>query len=200
MATPPDRLLPSHRGRAEGSGTSSHPDQGDDRGDSVVRLADGRALAGIPQEHSATHLPVQGLAGQTAARRFQAARLGPAIRGGAPERTLGDGSVQDLGGARRLDDTGAGDRLLQPRVAGLAPVAQRPFRDRGVGARAGVDRAIRQVAKGAAVISAEVRQRPRVHQPKLHGPGSTLRPAPGVHPAARPGAERHGRARDPDSE
>ena len=59
--------------------------------------------------------------------------------------TLGHGHVPGLGGARWLDDDGAGDRLPQPGVAGLASIAKRQIEDGRVGAGAGADRAVRHV-------------------------------------------------------
>ena len=89
---------------------------------------------------------------------------------------------------------------LPPRAAGLAPVSPRPIEDRGIGARASVDRSIRNARQGATALPSEIRQRPCVHQPKLHGPGSRRWPAPGIHHTVQPRAERHGRARDSNLE
>jgi hypothetical protein len=70
-----------------------------------------------------------------------------------------------------------------PRAAGLAPVAQRPIKDRGGRARARADRTVRDAGPCAAAVPASLGQRPGVHQPQLHGTGSRLRAATGVHHA-----------------
>ena len=47
---------------------------------------------------------------------------------------------------------------LPPRAAGLAPVSPRPIEDRGIGARARVDRSIRDARQGATALPSEIRQ------------------------------------------
>ncbi len=49
-------------------------------------------------------------------------------------------------------------------------------------------------------IPASQRQRSGLHEPRLHGPGTGLWPASGVHHAALPTADRDGRMRDPHAQ
>lgn len=56
------------------------------------------------------------------------------------------------------------------------------------------------ILEGAAGVPAEIRQRPRLHISALYGAGPQLRAEAGVHHAALPATERHGRARHPDAE
>ena len=158
-------LLPTGEVGAEAAGALCRIDQGDDRGEPVVRIPDGRAPARFQQEHSAADLSAQGLAGSQTSGRVQTAHSGAAVGGAAPERTLGDGHVPSLGRTRQLDDAGAGDRLPYTRSTGLAPVAQRPIEDRGGRARTRADRPIRDARSSARAVPASLGQRPGFHQP-----------------------------------
>lgn len=62
------------------------------------------------------------------------------------------------------------------------------------------DQPVRHPRQGSAGVPAAVRQWVGLHQPDIHGAGAQLRPEAGVHHAALPSAEWHGRARDPNAE
>jgi len=59
-------------------------------------------------------------------------------------------------------------------------------------AGAGPDHPLRHAGAGAGALPAAIRQRPGVHQPRLHAPSAQLWPATRVHHATLPAAERDG--------
>lgn len=68
---------------------------------------------------------------------------GIAFDGWAGQRVMGSQPVQGVGWPGRLAEPDAGDRLLYPRVAGLAVLAQRQGDHGGVSIGAGADRPVR---------------------------------------------------------
>jgi putative transposase len=93
-----------------------------------------------------------------AGRRSSIAGRGAAIGCDDAERALGDGPVPGMGGPGRLADLGFGHRLSHARTARLAALEKRPGDDGDVGARAGVDREVRDARTRHDAVPAEVRQ------------------------------------------
>jgi len=153
--------------------------------------------AGNEQEHGATHFSAQGLAGAQARHRASAADSGAALGGDQAGPTLGNRPVSGLGWPGWLAFLSTGDRLPHPRVAGLAPVAQRQGNDGSGGTGAGADLSIRHAWPRTGTVLAAIGQRSGVHKPDLHETGQELRLAAGVHHTAMPAAERYGGTRDP---
>ena len=94
----------------------------------------------------------------------------------------------------------AGHRLSHARTARLAALEKRPGDDGGVGARAGVDREVRDARTRHDAVLAEIRQRAGVHLSGLYAPRGQLWPPAGVHHAALPAAKRNDRASDSNVE
>ena len=94
----------------------------------------------------------------------------------------------------------AGHRLSHARTARLAALEKRPGDDGDVGARAGVDREVRDARTRHDAVPAEIRQRAGVHLSGLYAPRAQLWSPAGVHHAALPAAEWNDRARHPDPE
>ena len=79
-----DGVLPASQGGAKGECLFPRADQGNDRGEPVIRFSDGRSPVGFQQEHSAADLPAQRLASKETPRGLSAASASVAFGSWGP--------------------------------------------------------------------------------------------------------------------